>query len=58
MNTHKHTALIRAACLALAAVDLLVLSRFPSMETALAIWFPFSIALVVAIAPVPSRFKV
>ena len=57
MNTHKHTLLIRAASLALVALDAWLLTRFPSLETALALWLPFSVALVVAIAPCPSRFK-
>lgn len=57
MNTRKHTLAIRLACLSLAAMDCYLVSRFPSLETALAIWLPFSMAIVLAIAPVPSRFK-
>ena len=57
MNTRKHTALIRAASLALVALDCWLLTVYPSLETALALWLPFSVALVVAIAPCPSRFR-
>jgi hypothetical protein len=57
MNTRKHTTRIRLASLALAAFDCWLLSRYPSLETALAIWLPFSMALVLAIASIPSRFK-
>jgi len=56
-NTHKHTLRIRCASLALVTFDCWLLSRYPSLETALMIWLPFSMALVLAIAPVPSRFR-
>jgi hypothetical protein len=56
MNTHKHTALIRLACLALVALDCWLLTVFPTGETALAIALPFAGALATAIAPVYSRF--
>jgi hypothetical protein len=58
MNTRKHTALIRLASLALVAFDAWLLTRFPSLETAIAIWLPFSMALVLAITPTPSRFRI
>jgi hypothetical protein len=57
MNTRKHTALIRLACLALAAFDCWLLSVYPDGETALAIALPFAGALATAIAPVCSRFQ-
>jgi hypothetical protein len=57
MNTRKHTALIRLACLALVAFDCWLLSVYPTGETALAICVPFSGALATAIAPVYSRFN-
>jgi hypothetical protein len=57
MNSHKHTALIRAACLALVAFDWWLLTAFPTGETALAIALPFAGALATAIAPSESRLK-
>ncbi len=57
MNNRKHTALIRAACLALVAGDAYTLICYPSLVTALALWFPMSIAFVLAYTPCPSRFK-
>ena len=45
MNTHKHTLAIRLACLALVAGDAYILTCYPSLETALALCFPMSIAL-------------
>jgi hypothetical protein len=56
MNTRKHTALIRLACLALVAFDVWLLTVFPTGETALAIALPLSGALSTALAPVHSRF--
>jgi hypothetical protein len=58
MNTRKHTTRIRLASMALVAFDCYLVSRFPSLETALAIWLPFSMALVLAIVPTPSRFRI
>jgi hypothetical protein len=55
-NSHKHTALIRLACIALVAFDCWLVSVFPTGETALAIALPLSGALATAIAPVYSRF--
>jgi hypothetical protein len=57
MNTRKHTALIRLACLALAAFDVWLLTVYPDGETALALALPFSGALVTAMALVYSRFE-
>jgi hypothetical protein len=56
MNTRKYTALIRTACLALVAIDAYTLTYYPSPETALALWFPMSVALVLAYTSCPSRF--
>jgi len=56
MNTHKHTLIIRLACLALAACDAWLLTRFPSVGMAFLVWLLASFALVIAIAPVKSRF--
>ena len=58
MNTRKHTLAIRCACLALVTFDCWLLTKFPSLETAIALWLPFSVALVVAITPTPSRFRI
>jgi hypothetical protein len=57
MNTRKHTALIKLASLALVAADAYMLACYPSLETALALWFPMSIAFVLAYTPCPSRFR-
>jgi hypothetical protein len=56
MNTRKHTLAIRTACLALVAIDAYTLTCYPSLETALALWLPMSIAFVLAHTPCPSRF--
>ena len=57
MNTRKHTLAIRLACLALVAIDAWLLSVYPSLETALLLWFPVSMAFVLATCPSPSRFR-
>lgn len=57
MNTRKHTALIRLACLALVAFDAWLLTAYPDGETALAIVAPLSGALAAAVTPVTSRFN-
>jgi hypothetical protein len=56
MNTRKHSAFIRLASLALVGVDAWLLARFPSVAVAFLVWLLGSFALVVAIAPVKSRF--
>jgi hypothetical protein len=57
MNTRKHTLAIKLACLALVAGDAYILTCYPSLEIALALWFPMSIAFVLAYTPCPSRFR-
>ena len=57
MNSRKYTALIRAASLALVAMDCWLLSAYPSPFVAVLVWLLASLALVVAIAPVRSRFS-
>ena len=56
MNTRKYTLVIRLACLALAACDAYVLTQFASVAVTFLVWLLGSFALVVAIAPVKSRF--
>ncbi len=56
-NTRKNTRAIRAASFALVAFDAWLLTRYPSMVTAFLIWFPASMALILATCPSPSRFK-
>ena len=57
MNTHKHTALIRLASCALLAADAWLLCRFPSLETAMMLWFPAAMALTLVVTPKESRFR-
>ena len=57
MNTRKHTLAIRAASLALVAGDCWLLTCYPTPATAVLLWAMASMALVVAIAPCPSRFR-
>ena len=57
MNTRKHTLAIRLACLALVAFDAWMLTCYPTPATAVLLWAMASMALLVAIAPCPSRFK-
>jgi hypothetical protein len=57
MNIRKHTALIRLASIALMAGDAYILTCYPSLETALALWIPMAVAFVLACTPCPSRFK-
>ena len=57
MNTRKHTLAIRAASLALFALDCFLFAAFPSLETAFLCWLLGSMALVLAIAPEKSRFS-
>jgi hypothetical protein len=57
MNTRKHTLIIRLACIALAACDAWILIEFTSVAVAFLVWLLASFALVVAIAPVKSRFS-
>ena len=58
MNTLKHSLKIRLACLALVAIDCLTLALYPSPLSALLVWLCGSVALVVAIAPVRSKFSI
>jgi hypothetical protein len=57
MNTHKHTALIRLASCVLLAADAWLLCRFPSLETAMMLWFPAAMALTLVVTPKESRFR-
>lgn len=59
MNTRKHTFAIRAASLALFALDCWLPSQFPLCLplVALVFWLLASLALVVAITPTRSRFS-
>jgi hypothetical protein len=57
MNTRKHTFAIRAASLALVALDCWLLATYPSPFMAVLTWLLASLALVVAIAPNKSRFS-
>ena len=57
MNTRKNTLAIRAASLALVALDAYTLARYPSPATCVTVWLLASFALVVAIAPNKSRFS-
>jgi hypothetical protein len=57
MNTRKHSLPIRLACLALFALDCLTLTLYPSAFSALVLWLCASVALVVAIAPIKSKFS-
>lgn len=57
MNSRKHTTLIRAASLALVALDAYTLTRYPSPATCVILWLLASFALVVAFAPNKSRFS-
>jgi hypothetical protein len=55
-NTPKHTLPFRLACLALFGLDCLTLTLYPSAFSALILWLCASVALVVAIAPIKSKF--
>lgn len=59
MNTRKHTKLIRAACCVLVPFDALLPVLFPHcLPLAMLVgWFLGSVALVLALAPVKSRFS-
>jgi hypothetical protein len=57
MNTPKNTLPFRLACLALFAFDCLSLPLYPSAFSVVVLWFCASVALVVAIAPVRSKFS-
>jgi hypothetical protein len=56
-NTPKNTLYFRLACMALFAFDCLTLSLYPSAFSALVLWFCATVALVVAIAPIKSKFS-
>jgi len=55
-NTPKNTPRIRLACLALFGFDCLTLTLYPSEFSALVLWICASVALVVSIAPIKSKF--
>lgn len=57
MNTRKHTLLFRLGALCLVAVDVSTLLRWPSIETALAIWMPLAIASALVMCKAPTRFR-
>jgi hypothetical protein len=51
------TTLIRLTSFALVAFDACLLAMFPSLETAMLLWFPLSMAIVLATTSNPSRFS-
>jgi hypothetical protein len=57
-NTPKHTLPFRLACLALFAFDCFTFTLYPSPLSAVTLWLCASVALVVSIAPVPSKFSI
>lgn len=59
MNTQKHTLAIRAASLALVALDCWLPSQFPACFPAamLVFWTLGSLALVLCVVPTKSRFS-
>jgi len=56
-NTPKNTLRLRLACLALFAFDCLTLTLYPSAFSAVILWLCATVALVVAIAPIKSKFS-
>jgi hypothetical protein len=56
-NTHKQTLRLRLACMALFAFDCLSLPLYPSAFSAVLLWLCATVALVVSIAPIKSKFS-
>lgn len=59
MNSRKHTLAIRAAAMALVALDCWLPSQFPLClpQAMLAFWLLGSLALVLCVVPSKSRFS-
>jgi hypothetical protein len=57
-NTRKHSLKIRIACLALFSLDCFTLSVDASPLSVVILWFCATVSLVVAIAPVSSKFSI